>query len=47
MTPAAEGTLPTHRLLFVGMLTGAPIIVVALIYFPALAPGPLAEGLHR
>jgi K+-transporting ATPase ATPase B chain len=30
MTPAAEGTLPTHRLLFVGMLTGAPIIVSLL-----------------
>jgi K+-transporting ATPase ATPase A chain len=46
MTPASEGTLPTHRLLFVGMLTGVTIIVVALTYFPALALGPLAEGLH-
>ncbi|MDP9117310.1 MAG: potassium-transporting ATPase subunit KdpA [Actinomycetota bacterium] len=45
-TPASEGTLPTHRLLFVGMLTGVTIIVVALTYFPALALGPLAEGLH-
>jgi potassium-transporting ATPase potassium-binding subunit len=44
--PASEGTLPTHRLLFVGMLTGVTIIVVALTYFPALALGPLAEGLH-
>jgi K+-transporting ATPase ATPase A chain len=46
ITPASEGTLPTHRLLFVGMLTGVTLIVVALTYFPALALGPLAEGLH-
>jgi K+-transporting ATPase ATPase A chain len=45
-TPVTEGTLPTHRALFVGMLTGVTIIVVALTYFPALALGPLAEGLH-
>ena len=45
-TPASEGTLPTHRLLFIGMLTGVTLIVVALTYFPALALGPLAEGLH-
>jgi len=44
--PASEGTLPTHRLLFVGMLAGVALIVVALTYFPALALGPLAEGLH-
>jgi potassium-transporting ATPase potassium-binding subunit len=45
-TPASDGTLPTHRLLFIGMLTGVTLIVVALTYFPALALGPLAEGLH-
>ncbi|HEY3631534.1 MAG TPA: potassium-transporting ATPase subunit KdpA [Jatrophihabitantaceae bacterium] len=45
-TPASEGTLPTHKLLFVGLLTGVTLIVVALTYFPALALGPLAEGLH-
>jgi K+-transporting ATPase ATPase A chain len=44
--PASEGTLPTHRLLFVGLLTGVTLIVVGLTYFPALALGPLAEGLH-
>ncbi len=44
--PVSEGTLPTHRLLFVGLLTGVTVIVVALTYFPALALGPLAEGLH-
>jgi K+-transporting ATPase ATPase A chain len=45
-TPVSEGTLPTHRPLFVGLLTGVTLIVVALTYFPALALGPLAEGLH-
>ena len=45
-TPASSGTLPTHRLLFVGLLTGVSLIVVGLTYFPALALGPLAEGLH-
>jgi len=44
--PVSEGTLPTHRPLFVGLLTGVTLIVVALTYFPALALGPLAEGLH-
>jgi K+-transporting ATPase ATPase A chain len=28
------------------MLFGVTLIVVALTYFPALALGPLAEGLH-
>jgi potassium-transporting ATPase potassium-binding subunit len=44
--PVSEGTLPTHRSLFVVMVTGVAIIVVALTYLPALALGPLAEGLH-
>ncbi len=44
--PVSDGTLPTHKLLFVGMLTGVTVVVVALTYFPALALGPLAEGLH-
>jgi K+-transporting ATPase ATPase A chain len=44
--PASAGTLPTHRLQFVGFLTGVAVIVVALTYFPALALGPLAEGIH-
>jgi K+-transporting ATPase ATPase A chain len=43
--PVTEGTLPTHRLLFVGLLTGVVVILVALTYFPAVALGPLAEGL--
>jgi K+-transporting ATPase ATPase A chain len=45
--PATEGTLPTHRPLFVTMLVGVVLIVVALTYFPALALGPLAEGITR
>jgi K+-transporting ATPase ATPase A chain len=45
-TPVSDGTLPTHRTLFVGLLIGVAVIVVALTYFPALALGPLAEGLH-
>jgi K+-transporting ATPase ATPase A chain len=44
--PETAGTLPTHRPQFVGMLAGVTLIVVALTYFPALALGPLAEGLH-
>ena len=44
--PVTAGTLPTHRPLFVGLLLGVILIVVALTYFPALALGPLAEGLH-
>jgi K+-transporting ATPase ATPase A chain len=44
--PASAGTLPTHRPLFIGMLLGVVVIVVALTYFPAQALGPLAEGLR-
>ncbi|MBV9820730.1 MAG: potassium-transporting ATPase subunit KdpA, partial [Actinobacteria bacterium] len=33
--PASEGTLPTDRALFVGMLVGVTLILVALTYFPA------------
>ncbi|WP_042379821.1 potassium-transporting ATPase subunit KdpA [Streptacidiphilus melanogenes] len=45
-TPESTGTLKTHSPLFVGMLSGVILIVVGLTYFPALALGPLAEGLH-
>jgi potassium-transporting ATPase potassium-binding subunit len=44
--PTSEGTLPTHRPLFITMVVGVALIVVALTYLPALALGPLAEGLH-
>ncbi|GAA0386533.1 potassium-transporting ATPase subunit KdpA [Microbispora corallina] len=43
--PESAGTLPTHRPQFVGMVVGVTIIVVALTFLPALALGPLAEGL--
>ena len=44
--PVTAGTLPTHRLQFVGLVIGVIVIVVALTYFPAIALGPLAEGVH-
>src|SRR6185437_353749 len=44
--PVSEGTLPTHKSQFVLLATGVAVIVVALTYLPALALGPLAEGLH-
>ncbi|MES9560043.1 MULTISPECIES: potassium-transporting ATPase subunit KdpA [unclassified Streptomyces] len=44
--PVTAGTLPTHRPQFVGLLTAVILIVVGLTYFPALALGPLAEGLR-
>ena len=43
--PETAGTLPTHRPLYVGMLVGVVIVVAGLTFFPALALGPLAEGL--
>jgi K+-transporting ATPase ATPase A chain len=43
--PATAGTLPTHRPLFVGMLTGVVLLVAGLTFFPVLSLGPLAEGL--
>ena len=43
--PESAGTLPTHRPLFVGMVVGVTVILVALTFLPALALGPLAEGL--
>ncbi len=44
--PVTAGTLPTHRPQFVGLVIGVIVIVVALTYFPAIALGPLAEGVH-
>jgi K+-transporting ATPase ATPase A chain len=43
--PDDAGTLPTYRPQFVVMLVGVVILVAALTYLPALALGPLAEGL--
>ncbi|SDK83765.1 K+-transporting ATPase ATPase A chain [Glycomyces sambucus] len=44
--PASAGTLPTHRPLFVGMVVGVTLVLVALTFLPVLALGPLAEGLQ-
>ncbi|MEV4916784.1 potassium-transporting ATPase subunit KdpA [Streptomyces tirandamycinicus] len=43
--PATAGTLRTEKPLFTGLLVGAILIVTGLTFFPALALGPLAEGL--
>jgi K+-transporting ATPase ATPase A chain len=39
------GTLPTHGLLFVGLLVGTVLLLGALTYVPALALGPAIEHL--
>ncbi|MCT9141905.1 potassium-transporting ATPase subunit KdpA [Streptomyces violarus] len=43
--PVTAGTLRTEKPLFTGLLVGAIVIITGLTYFPALALGPLAEGL--
>ncbi|MEU8974428.1 potassium-transporting ATPase subunit KdpA [Streptomyces monashensis] len=43
--PETAGTLRTEKPLFTGLLVGAILIITGLTYFPALALGPLAEGL--
>ncbi len=43
--PANAGTLPTHRPQFVLLTAGVVLIVAGLTFVPALALGPLAEGL--
>ncbi|MBO3732808.1 potassium-transporting ATPase subunit KdpA [Glycomyces niveus] len=44
--PATAGTFPTHKPLFVGMVVGVTLVLVALTFLPVLALGPLAEGLQ-
>jgi potassium-transporting ATPase potassium-binding subunit len=44
--PASAGTMETHKPLFIGMLVGVILVLIGLTYFPALALGPFAEGLH-
>ena len=44
--PASAGTLDTRTPLFVGMVIAVVLVLVGLTYFPALALGPIAEGLH-
>ncbi|MFD4276733.1 potassium-transporting ATPase subunit KdpA [Streptomyces cyaneofuscatus] len=43
--PETAGTLRTDKPLYVGLLVGTILIITGLTYFPALALGPLAEGL--
>ncbi|GGF46395.1 potassium-transporting ATPase potassium-binding subunit [Marmoricola endophyticus] len=43
--PVGAGTLPTHRPLFVILLSGVTVIVVGLTFVPVLALGPIAESL--
>jgi K+-transporting ATPase ATPase A chain len=45
IVPASAGTFPTHGGLFVGLLVGVILIIGGLVYFPALALGPIVEHL--
>ncbi len=44
--PVTAGTLPTGTPLFAALLCGVVLIVAGLTYLPALALGPLSEGLR-
>lgn len=44
--PATPGTLPTHGVMFVGMLSAVVVLVGVLNYVPALALGPVVEHLQ-
>ena len=44
--PVSVGTVRTNQPLFAGLLVGVILVLVGLTYFPALALGPFAEGLH-
>jgi len=46
LVPASAGTFPTDNGVFVALLLGVIIITGGLIYFPALALGPLVEHLQ-
>lgn len=41
--PPSAGTLPTHTMLFVGVLAAIVVLVGVLTFVPALALGPIAE----
>ncbi len=45
IVPASAGTFPTSSGLFVGLLVAVILIVGGLVYFPALALGPIVEHL--
>ena len=44
-SPSSSGTLPTHSFVFGALLTTCLIVMVALSYLPALAPGHVLERL--
>ncbi|MDF0530281.1 potassium-transporting ATPase subunit KdpA [Tsukamurella sp. 8F] len=41
--PVTDGTIPTHRPLFVTMTVGVVLLVAGLTFVPALALGPISE----
>ena len=43
--PESAGTLPTHRPLFVTLLSGVALVVVGLTFVPVLTLGPIVESL--
>jgi K+-transporting ATPase ATPase A chain len=43
--PESAGTMPTHGVLFAGLVTGVVLIIAGLTFFPALALGPIVEQL--
>ena len=45
-SPPSTATLPTHGLLFGGLLLGTVVLVAGLTFFPALALGPIAEAMQ-
>jgi potassium-transporting ATPase potassium-binding subunit len=47
VVPASAGTFRTDNTMFVGLLIGVIIIVGALVFFPAVALGPIATALSH
>jgi len=47
IVPVSKGTLPTHTPLFIIFLVMVILIVGALVFFPALALGPIVEHLTQ
>jgi K+-transporting ATPase ATPase A chain len=41
--PVTSGTLPTHGMLFVGLLVATVVVIGALTFFPAVSLGPIVE----
>jgi potassium-transporting ATPase potassium-binding subunit len=46
VVPAGKGTLATDNALFTGLVIGVVLVVGALTFFPALALGPILDGLQ-